>query len=133
MSGIDAMEQITGTKDSEIAAALVIAGVTAMTSCITIKGDDAKKGMVCLNVITQSLNDFKPRDAVEARLVIQATVAFEQAMSLTKRGTSSDMLCQLESLTNLAIKFMRAHNESIEALNRYRRGGEQKVSANQKF
>ena len=38
------------------------------------------------------------------------------------------MLCHLEPLTNLAIKFMRVHNETIEALNRYRRGGEQKVT-----
>lgn len=29
---------------------------------------------------------------------------------------------------NIAIKYMRLHNETIEALGRYRRGGEQRVT-----
>jgi hypothetical protein len=49
-------------------------------------------------------------------------------MLLIRRGISQEGLRQIESLTNLGIKFMRIHNETIETLARYRRGGEQKVT-----
>ena len=80
-----------------------------------------------MNVIIQSLHDFKPQDAIEARLVAQATVAFHYAMNNIAKCGSADITSHSESMGNLAIKLMRVHNETIEALNRYRRGGEQKV------
>jgi len=37
-------------------------------------------------------------------------------------------MCHADHYGNKAIKLLRLHNETIEALNRYRRGGEQKVT-----
>jgi hypothetical protein len=114
------LNHVTGVKDSELAANIVLPAAQAISS------NNGREWS--LNTVIQSLHDFKPLDAVEARLVVQATVAFSHAMSLTQKGTNSDMLCHLEPLTNLAIKFMRVHNETIDAISRYRRGGEQKVT-----
>jgi len=127
-SASEVVKQITGTKDHHIGKGIIFSGVDAMLPAVNCSGGFVEKHAQGTNVIMQSLNDFKPKDAIEARLITQATVAYEQAMSLTNKGTNSQILCQLESLTNLAIKFMRVHNETIEALNRYRRGGEQKVT-----
>jgi hypothetical protein len=38
------------------------------------------------------------------------------------------MLNHSDHYANKAVKFLGLHNETIEALNRYRRGGEQKVT-----
>jgi len=48
--------------------------------------------------------------------------------SIYEEALCHELVCHLEPLTNLALKFMRVHNETIEVLNRYRRGGEQKVT-----
>ncbi len=73
------------------------------------------------------MNDFQPKDVNEARLVTQAMALFQHGMDrLRKVGSSADLHCS-ESQTNMAIKLLRCHNETIEALNRYRRGGEQRV------
>ena len=70
----------------------------------------------------------KPRDAVEAKLAAQMAVLHVYAIKSIKRSGDADMLCHIEAMANLGIKLMRVHNETIEAFNRYRRGGEQKVT-----
>ena len=70
----------------------------------------------------------KPRDAVEAKLAAQMAVLHVYAIKSIKRSGDADMLCHIEAMANLGIKLMRVHNETIETLNRYRRGGEQKVT-----
>ncbi|MBF8262628.1 MAG: hypothetical protein HW387_293 [Parachlamydiales bacterium] len=80
-----------------------------------------------LQIIIQSLIDFQPKDAIEARLVVQAIVAHAYAMNGSRVSGNSDMLCHIEAMTNLSIKLMRIHNETIETLARYRRGGTQQV------
>jgi hypothetical protein len=80
------------------------------------------------NVILQSLHDFEPQDAVEARLIAQSAVLYAYAMKSMERAGDAGMLMQIEAMTNLGIKLMRVHNETIESLSRYRRGGEQKVT-----
>jgi hypothetical protein len=48
-------------------------------------------------------------------------------MKNLRRSATADMLCHSEHYINKAIKLLRLHNETVEALNRYRRGGEQKI------
>lgn len=110
-SGPDAINAISGTKDYELSYAIVDAGAKALSSAVSGVGDEIRQLVEGFNVIVQSLHDFQPQDAIEARLVSQAAVAYGHAMSLVKKGAEFEMLCHLEALSNLAIKFMRVHNE----------------------
>ncbi len=110
-----------GVKDSELAQKMLLSVINALNPIFGATEDS-------FNIFIQSEHDFKPKDAVEARLVAQATVAFHHAMEATRKCATAEMLPHLETYGNLAIKFMRVHNETIETLNRYRRGGEQKVT-----
>lgn len=80
-----------------------------------------------LNLMMQSLAETQPRDLNEARLCLQASTLYSQGMGYLKKANDSAMLCHSEFYMKSAIKLFRLHNETLEALTRYRRGGEQKV------
>ena len=48
-------------------------------------------------------------------------------MARLSKLASSENVKNSEAQANMAIKLLRRHNETIEALSRYRRGGEQRV------
>ena len=120
LMGLPPLKDVTGVKDTELSTNIIFPAVNAIFRELGYEG--------ACNTIIQSEHDFRPKDALEARLVAQAAVAYQHAMSLIEKGARMDVLAHLESLINLSIKFMRVHIETIEALNRYRRGGEQKVT-----
>lgn len=113
------LKEITGVEDTELAANIIDTAESALEP-LTKKKDR-------LNVITQTLHDFGPSDAIEARLVLQASVLFTYGMNSLNRSAATDIINHSEYHTNKAIKLLRLHNETIEALNRYKRGGTQKI------
>jgi hypothetical protein len=80
-----------------------------------------------LNLMIQSLSETEPSDLNEARLCLQASALYSQGMGYLKKANNADMLCHSEFYMKSALKLLRLHNETLETLNRYRRGGEQKV------
>ena len=66
-------------------------------------------------------------DPTERRLLAQAEELFNLGMDCLARSRSASLLCHTESFTSQATKLLRLHNETVEALARYRRRGEQKV------
>jgi len=113
------IKAVTGVKDSELA--MNILDTAARTIDPFVRENEE------YNIIAQSLHDIGPRDATEARLAVQATVLFTHGMKCLRRTETADMMCHSEFYANKAIKLLRLHNETIETLNRYRRGGEQKI------
>ena len=111
--------QLVGVKDSQLAQHIVRTGVHA------IKSFDPNKEHI--NIILQSLHDMKPKDSVEASLITQAITLHSQGMTYLWRADQAELFEQMQHYGNLATKFLRLHNETIEALSRYRRGGEQRV------
>lgn len=65
-----------------------------------------------MNLLIQSLHDFKPRDAVEARLVAQETVVFQHGMSRLARAGCSENINISETQVNMAVKLLRVHIDS---------------------
>jgi hypothetical protein len=114
------LNEIVGVEDSDLALSILEAAGSAVLPLVG-SGEN-------LNIVLQSLHDFSPKNAIEARLVAQSAVLYTYAMKSMKRAGEMDVLSQIESMTNLGIKLIRAHNETIEALSRYRRGGDQKVT-----
>ena len=48
-------------------------------------------------------------------------------MKYLHRAENTDMIPQTEFCLKNAVKLLRLHNETVEALSKYRRGGEQRV------
>lgn len=128
LSAIDVIRHVTGTKDTEIAHNILYTTVIAISAIIDKKEGTADNADKCFNITLQSLYDFQPKDAVEARLISQAIALYQHGMNRLGKAGRSDHIPHSEAQVNMAIKLLRVHNETIEALNRYRRGGEQKVT-----
>jgi hypothetical protein len=124
-SGDDIIKGIMGTKDSEIAKSIMSATYMAVHPTLTKEGGDNVDK--CMNIILQSMHDFQPKDAIEARLISQAIALYQHGMSRLAKAGISENVQHSESYVNMATKLFRVHNETIEAIDRHRRGGEQRV------
>jgi hypothetical protein len=80
-----------------------------------------------VNIVNQVLADHEPRDSTEAKLCLQAHTLYSQGMRYLHLADIQDQIPQAEYHMKNAIKLLRLHNETVEALNRHRRKGEQKV------
>lgn len=115
------VKEIVGVKDSALASSIYLDASETIRSL----GSSPTESK---NIVLQSLHDVQPKDSIEASLCAQERVLYAHAMRNLKRAGDADMLDHIETLTNLSIKLMRAHNETVETLSRYRRGGEQRVT-----
>jgi len=64
---------------------------------------------------------------VEARLTAQAAVLYANGMRYLARAEQAELLDHSEHFLRHATKLLRLHNETTDALSRYRRRGEQRV------
>lgn len=117
---METLKSVIGVKDRELSCHILSEGIAALKPTCPEH--------YAYNVALQTLNDLQPKDAIEARLAVQASVLFSHGMSNLTKAATTDVLCHADHYSNRAIKLLRLHNETIEALNRYRRGGEQKVT-----
>jgi len=118
---LDALQSVMGIKDADLASDILLSSGLSMAS------SSGQSAATKNNVLVQSLNDFQPKDVIEARLIAQATTVFSHSMKCLALVEANDHLPSKESYMNMAVKLMRIHNETIEVLGRYHRGGEQKV------
>lgn len=80
-----------------------------------------------MNMVVQSLAESGVKDIIEARLVVQMQSLYTQGMSYLANAHMSTIPERSQFHLNAGMKLLRLHNETIEALNRYRRKGEQKL------
>lgn len=113
------MKKLTGTHDNELAESICRSAVEAMP-----KADENDQH---INTVYQALADFEPKDAIEAKLCLQSTTLYAQGMQYLSKAERANMPQTADMFMRFAVKLLRLHNETIEALNRHRRKGEQKV------
>jgi hypothetical protein len=113
------LEKLTATQDKEISNEIIYRAVSAMPF--------RKEMDYNFNTAFQSLSDCEPRDSTEAKLCLQSTVLYAQGLRHMEKAENSNRVDHSEFYLKNAIKLLRLHNETIEALAKYRRGGEQKV------
>lgn len=77
-SGTNAIEELFGSPNLELASETVLCATAALPG----KGFEVMKH----NLIYQALADQQPKDAHEARLTLQATVLYTQAMDFLSRA-----------------------------------------------
>lgn len=119
------IKETVGVNDYDFACSLITSASNALEPFL---GEEEG-----LKTVMQSLKDLKPQDSMEARLIAQASVLFEFAMKSFRQCGNASGLDPIESMTNLGIKLMRVHNETLQAFCKYRRGGEQKITVNHAF
>lgn len=113
------MQELTATKDAEIAGEIHDRALAALP-----KNNNLEHRT---NLIIQSLADAQPQDSIEAKLCMQETVLYANGMQYLSRAENTERFEHNEFYMKNAIKLLRLHNETIELLMRYRRGGEQRV------
>lgn len=120
----DLLKSIAGVGDADLA--LDIVGKAS--DAIHPLSGNVENTFNSFNIVLQSLHDFQPKNALEARLIAQSAALYTHGMKCLQRSEEQDLLPHAEHYTNKAAKLLRLHNETIETLSRLRRGGEQKVT-----
>jgi hypothetical protein len=115
---LDILKEVFGTKETELAVDVLLKGVKSMPFGFNEMN---------FNVCTQMLADCKPKDAMEASLILQSNTLYSRGMYFIEKSANESTLPQAEFYMKNAIKLLRLHNETIEAITKYRRGGEQKL------
>jgi hypothetical protein len=113
------MRNLTATKDNALAHEIVQRAAYAMPKNNT--------NIDNLVVAAQTLSDMEPKDSVEAKLCLQSSTLYATGMQYLRRAEDETRIVQSEFYIKNAVKLLRLHNETIEALSRYKRKGEQRV------
>jgi len=114
------IKRLTGTESGELAEDLIGWAAGTMPS--------QSDGVHNINSILHVLWDSEPQDSTEAKLCLQSHSLYVQGMEYLARANSSKIPSNSQMYMNFAVKLLRLNNETVEALNRYRRGGEQRVT-----
>lgn len=81
-----------------------------------------------MNGVLAAMQGIAPRDEVEAMLASQMVATHFASMNLLRRLKNSETIPVQDSNGNMAVKLMRTFTAQMEALNRYRGKGQQKVT-----
>jgi len=76
---------------------------------------------------TVILADYEPKDSLEARLCLQAHTLYTQGLKYLSMAENCNTPTQSDLYMKNALKLLRLHNETIEVLNRHRRGARNKL------
>jgi hypothetical protein len=80
-----------------------------------------------VNAALAAMHGIAPKDEVEAMLAAQMIATHTAAMTVLRRLKAAENIPQQDSNGNLATKLLRTFAAQVEALNRYRGKGQQKV------
>jgi hypothetical protein len=115
------ISKATGTSCHEYSELLIS---QAMAAIINHRGFTSS-----VNAIRGAMLDLNPRDAMEGMLCSRLIVLQNHLMDCLARAAPSKQTEQKTDLNiNRATKLTRAFNETLEALSRYRRKGQQKIT-----
>jgi hypothetical protein len=81
-----------------------------------------------LNFILSVVKAVQPKDELEAMLATQMAVVHIATMTMAKQLASATLIPQQDSAQNALNKLLRTYTTQVEALKRYRTGGQQKVT-----
>ena len=93
----------------------------------TFVGYDDSKMVTVFNDSLALLNGIQPRDEIEGMLAIQMIAVHNIAMETMRRAVTGQIISVIEGDVNNATKMLRTYTTQMEALKRYRTGGQQKV------
>ena len=115
--------EATGSANSDVGLQLLLNVGNAIVSTNT----DRSKMATQLNAVAQSMQALGPQDEYEGQLIAQLVVLHEQAMVWLGRAQQTERADFANIYLNGASKLLTRHHETLEALLKYRRKGEQRV------
>jgi hypothetical protein len=89
---------------------------------------DAPVKAATINAALAAVCGIGPRDETEAMLAAQMVATHGAAMELLRRAMQAEYRHNLQDAGNLAVKLLRTYTAQLEALQRYRGKGQQKVT-----
>lgn len=117
--------EATGAKNSMLAKRLFI---TFTSATGLVNRDKPDEIVVNTNAVLDALYAMKPQDEVEGMLITRLISLHFQSMNYLAISSNNNLSPQgRDTNINRSTKLFRLYNETLEALMRYRRKGEQKV------
>jgi len=107
--------------------ALIKIGINA----VVIEESDAEAVANLINDYLAMMSDLSPTDGFEGMLITQMVATFKQAMNYLQRANSKNNIGNSDiqdALLNRSVKLMRLYNQQLEALDKHRRKGSQKMT-----
>jgi hypothetical protein len=99
-----------------------------LSNALGCKADDLEGSIDTTNAAVAAMHGIAPRDEVEALLVTQMVAVQHAAMVMSQRLVNASSIDQQNSAVNAMTKLNRTYVAQMEALNRHRGKGQQKVT-----
>jgi hypothetical protein len=128
MLGMAKFMETFGTPDGGLCEYLLNQVVQTFRGCVSSDGVDYDKLVSFANNAMALLSGIQPRDEVEGMLAVQMIAVHNTAMETMTRAMITDQTFEgREAAANQATKMLRTFAAQMEALKRYRTGGQQRV------
>jgi hypothetical protein len=119
--GYALLMEALGTTDVDFAG-----GILSQLAKSGSKGDEVDEGV--LNFMLSVIKGIAPKDQLEAMIAAQMAAVHVASMTFARRLAHVDTIQQQDSAERTYNKLLRTFVSQMEALKRYRTGGEQKVT-----
>jgi hypothetical protein len=119
--GFDLLKEALGTANKDFVAGVLGQLVTAAT-------EGGKVDELRLNFMLSIIKDVAPKDQLETLLAAQMAAVHMATMSFAKRLACAENLIQQDSAERAFNKLARTFTGQLEALKRYRTGGDQRLT-----
>ena len=118
-----------GTPDKDLHSYLLDQVVRTFSGCVSSEGLNHDRLGNFANHALALLNGIQPQDEIEGMLAVQMIAVHNMAMETMKRAMITGQTFEgTEASVNYATKMLRTYTAQMEALKRYRTGGQQKVT-----
>ena len=117
-----------GTPDKELQSFLINQAIQSFKGCFSSEGQDNDRLDVVCNNALAILQGIAPQDEVEGMLAVQMVGVHNLAMAAMSRAMITDQTFEgRQAGIDQATKMLRTFTLQMEALKRYRTGGQQRV------
>ena len=121
------MLEALGTPDSDLQNRLLDQVIQTVKGTVSNDGFDNDKVVSAYNHTMAILSGIQPQDELEAMLAVQMIGVHNMAMDYMGKATRTDRVDFMSSYMNVATKSLRTFAAQMEALKKYRTGGQQKM------
>jgi len=121
VTGEDSMRLIFGTESDELANGL-------LRQIVNAAKHEQDPNLIGAHFMLSAVKGIEPQDEVEAMLATQMAAVHMATMTFARRLAHIENIPQQDSAEKAFNKLARTFTAQVEALKRYRTGGEQKVT-----
>ena len=117
-----------GTVDSDVQFHLLNQMVQSFNGILSSGEIDKEKSIQACNTALAILHGIQPQDELEGLLAVQMVGTHNMAMDCMGKATRTDRVDFMNTYMNGATKMLRTFAAQMEALTKYRTGGQQKMT-----